>query len=271
MATHERLYDWDAWSREMQTAQPQGAWVGHHSSDTPHPPDWDRGVGYDGALRLLAHGWPDGTREIRRLEGLTHTHRQERHDVLTVGPAGFRPLVPLYCAGAPEHMLAVDAEWIPARTVSILAQCQLTYYTPESYCYHVGVGILCLVDTLESAGIRVELDVLDARDSHDGDQYRVYWRLKHADQPLEIDRLALVLAHAAFLRRLCFRETERWADLFTGYASGYGMPCTTLPPPARYDIVIPYIPNVPGVAGLQTAIEGVAAIARRALDGGTHG
>lgn len=102
-----------------------------------------------------------------------------------------------------------------------------------------GVATAKLVDELEQAGYRVEVDAVDtSRDIQTGRVYTPYnvvevIRIKNADDPLNIDALILI-AHPLFFRFHCFSARIR-RPLKVMEGVGYATPT---PEPIRGDIHI---------------------------------
>ena len=178
------------------------------SRETGASPSWDYMAGWDGALKLASAGWPDGLERLDQaqaeiLAGGTLTTRHVVHyDV-----AGDEVDVGRFVSGEPENMLTFDTVTVsgPGPVVSLVVNLTASAAISARAYFARGAAVMVLVDALENAGRRVELSVVASVGSHASaatDTIRVL--IKQADQPLDRDRLAFVVCHPAFFRRLCF-------------------------------------------------------------------
>jgi len=156
-------------------------------------------------------------------------------------------------------MLTVNPEYRQERTVSMGVVVCYNAGTTSTECYHHGVAILSALDTLEAQGLRVELTVIDSAESSvlPGTVRNTMWRIKEACQPLDLDRLAFVLAHPAFLRRLCFRETERHAEDYAAYSLNYGRVHTYVDTDNQFDALLPPVGMI-NASSLEYALADIA-------------
>jgi hypothetical protein len=194
---------------------------------------WDYGAGWDGAVKLAELGWPDGLERLERaqaeiLGGGTLTVRHEVHyDV-----AGDEPDVGRFVSGEPENMLTFDTVITagPGPIVSLVVNLSCSAVISARSYFARGAAVMVLIDALEDAGRRVELSVVaSGRSGLSGGTDTIRVLIKQADQPLDRDRLAFVVCHPAFFRRLCFSvweqsSIERIEQFGFRTAGGYGMP-----------------------------------------------
>jgi hypothetical protein len=87
-----------------------------------------------------------------------------------------------------------------------------------------GAAICALIESLEYAGFRIELQLYQ-RGSYTGGtrSHCIFVPIKYADGPLDLDHLAFCLAHPSMFRRLCFAINEHDKDYMKGCMS-YGLP-----------------------------------------------
>src|SRR5262249_20209749 len=120
--------------------------------------------------------------------------------------------------------------------------------------YNRGAAILAAIDPLESAGVRVEVDLDETIEARRGKVFRRTIPLKAADDPVDRDKLAFAICHPSTLRRLIFRLHEqqgrkRWEEMGAGT---YGHPRD----PDVGDAIV--IPCMKGNGGFRTQTEATA-------------
>lgn len=174
---------------------------------------WDLGLGYDGALKLAREGWLEGAQ--RAQEALRAFAPKSPAPDTKVDFYGHMPHVPRYCAGAPDSMLrhttppTIGGGRVITLYVAINANCNQRADTMANY----GLGVAQYINQLESQGMRVELYACVAQDTSGGAISRVAhsWRLKGADQPLDLAVIVFAIGHPAMYRRIWFAMIERSA------------------------------------------------------------
>jgi hypothetical protein len=106
-----------------------------------------------------------------------------------------------------------------------------------------GAMVLALVDKLEAAGIRVQLDVmLICSAIGRNDTWHISVAAKGANERLQIDSLAFLLAHPSSFRRVMFSYMETHAEALrfgAGGFGGYGYPSDYKP--EGYDLFVPQL------------------------------
>lgn len=228
------------------------------SSDVdPHSehdrPEWTWTSNYDEALRLAMTGWAEGFKQVtvradaiaRAQAGLEMTsHYAEAGDEVDVG---------LFLANEPECMIEFPLEPKRKPVVKFVVSASFSARVGAEAIYNRGAAVLAAIDILESAGIRVEVD-LDESIEASGKEFRRTIPLKAADDPVDRDKLAFAICHPSTLRRLIFRLHEqeglkRWREMGGG---SYGHPRN----PQVRDAVV--IPCMRGNDGFQTQEEATA-------------
>ena len=182
---------------------------------------WDRGLGYEGALKMAYEGWPEG-RQALVLAAQKSGDRYGFQPSLHYDIQGVVPCVPTYLTGDPENMLTMDPQ--PTRPVCrVSVEFLLPWHIKPEAQANYGAAILGAVESLELQGVTVELQGICSSymSAPDRTAYAITWALKSEGQMLDIDRLAFTLAHAASSRRIAFALLERCPELASN-AEGYG-------------------------------------------------
>ena len=201
-------------------------------SSEDEPSKWNGDVTFDKAVENATIGWPEGRERFsdKILEavagGGTAVGRASDfdHDV-----QGFRPDVALYCAGDPAHMLTIaEGSQITDRVVKIKVNLAASFSTPAETLENWGSALCLLVDNIENQGQSVELigayNMSPSSSTEGAKNYSVEITLKRAGEPLDIDRLAVMIAHPGTFRRLIFRMIESEPTNCPYYNHGYGRP-----------------------------------------------
>ena len=193
--------------------------------------EWSGGHTFDECIELAKTGWPDGLARMQKLTKLIEVPKGARNfepqPVLAL--AGDEVDVGLYLTGEPECMTDWHMEETPTfgKVVKVIvSQAAMGSVSPDTM-FRRGAAAVLLVDALESCGIRCEVWVLPKCNATSKGKFRFYGKVlvKKAEDPVELDRLAFMLAHPGVLRRLGFRLMEQedpdtWAGKQTH--NGYG-------------------------------------------------
>ena len=162
---------------------------------------------YEETMDLAEHGWPQGLEMIRKVQSETPIRDKEiwMHSI-----AGAIPDVPLFLAGSPEHMMSQHRE--PKKTMTIeIARGVRGFTSIEDYMAH-GAMVLSLLDYAEEAGHPIELYITIYASSGRHDYvHRIL--AKKAGEHMDMDRLAFMMAHPSFHRRLIFSLREMVGDV----------------------------------------------------------
>lgn len=220
MRTVRRNFTWAEYT--AAAARPPGSnWT--HPASRGESPSFTGTADYDTALALLAHGWQEGRERmstgLAALAPATITTPTRTLDV-----AGAYPIAALAAGGAMDCMVTPCQIVTPRPAIRIVAGFAAPWTITPNAIMNRGIAIASVIDTLESAGQRVEL-IAERRgiSKKARADYRLTITLKDAEQPLEIDRIAFALAHPSMLRRIAFRIDEQ---TFTqaAWGPGYGVP-----------------------------------------------
>lgn len=192
------------------------------------------------AMQVARDGYRDVRAEIRgHVVDLEHVIRAIeadtwawRHDV-----TGVAVDVDRYLSGEPENMLDSVPVTVPTfgRVVRVLVNGAASSRVEAETIRKRGAAIVALVEAVELAGCSAEVlvtfPVSDRETGRKSSFYAATVTAKAADQALDLDALAFLLAHPSMLRRCVFavEETEgrKVRDQFGFYpGGGYGLPAT---------------------------------------------
>jgi hypothetical protein len=184
---------------------------------------------WEEAVRLARYGWPDG---IRHLSGGLDLRIAGSHDPVPefhYDYAGAFPEVPRAVSGDPESMVTILPSRRTRRPVLRIAVSMIAPATvPPGRITSWGAALVGWIDELEAQNVRAEITWISVSDntwwSHDGTEGPMFvatMRLKEADQPLDIDRIAFWLMHPAAHRRIQLALKERY-DIEDWYLDEYG-------------------------------------------------
>jgi hypothetical protein len=179
---------------------------------------------FEQAMDLAVKGWPEGRKNIMAALS-TAQASMSFTPTLTMDVAGAYPIAALAAAGDPCSM--VDLAPVEERVRPIV---RLVVQRAGSAAYSVneftnyGAAVLSYVEGLEAAGFRCEITVAFVSDlQSDGDQITTVV-VKRAEETMEFDRMAFVMTHPAFFRRLQFsvmESTEGLASVLNSHGYGY--------------------------------------------------
>ena len=204
-----------------------GAWDkrSHHEPSM----SWDLNLGAKHARRLLTEGWSEGARKVKQA---SLTMAQGEADGLpsfyndVSGPIGFAQAA---LAGDPECYLQYDSAPLSRPVVSLAVSITCAARLESGDFIRRGAVYLTVINALEAAGMRVELYALIgtyAGSPSNKDDKVVFTavRIKDADQDINLQALAYIVAHPAAFRRLGFAAIEKQVeDDFNGsFDHAYG-------------------------------------------------
>lgn len=218
-------YRFDSLSDVLSFVETPAAWSGEAAEYGRHACGLDMGTDtLAQAVALARFGWKEGRDKLSTgMASAAMFKPPAPIATCAYDVAGAFPDVGLYCAGDPACMVSYDPEQAKTRPV-------LRFVVNLSYLAGVsgeaitnrGAAILSYVDKLESEGMRVELVAVRAARGK-GKVFNFTFPLKAADEPLDIDRVAFVIANPAMLRRIGFAVAERDATAYRWFGNhGYG-------------------------------------------------
>ena len=239
-------------------ATPRLPGAGNEAEENPAAMDWDLNAGYAGAFELARNGWPEGVKKMKKIAVEAGEHF-ERLPVLEYDVAGAFPLVPLYCAGSPEHM-ALPAE-APARPVCRMAvEVSPAWHIAASASLRYGGAIVSAVQALIQAGVVVELWGVRSGMMTDNHWFSWAFPLGGGGQAIDLDRVAFCLAHPALTRRVVMAVTERRPELVESSKNGYMFNSGNGIADAGYNVHFPRLHNTSEAETVEIAREKVAKI-----------
>ena len=200
------------------------------SSTKPATRGWDFGAGWDGAWKLARRGWPDGLKKLKAKRDLLQLPAQSDQDYAPrpyYSDAGDEVELGRFLEGEPECWQDWQPEVVPTfgKVARIVVNCAASAGVSADEFFERGAAACVLADALETLGIRCEIWALPKCSEKRGHTFEAWVPVKRADESLELDRVAFMLAHPAFMRRMGFRLLEQLsASDFRPFQSGYGMP-----------------------------------------------
>lgn len=215
---------------------------------------WSGTSTFSEAVDLAVNGWADGCKRLMTAMAAAQS-APSFTTALMMDVAGAYPIAALAAAGDPCSM--VDLQPIEDRVRPIVRlvvqRGGSSAYDPEEF-INYGAAVLSYIEGLEAANFRVEIEVAFAAKIPPIDHY-LSVIVKRAEEPMELDRLAYVLTHPAFFRRIAFAVKESTPGVAENLmAQAYGF--SRSPRPEEVDqnqIIIPGVNMVgPGAKELKT-------------------
>lgn len=183
-------------------------WKQNYSAKMSAGQQWDLGASFKDAVRLSQDGWLEGAKRLRKA--------LDRIPPATVRPDvrndfyGHTPNVPRFCAGAPDSMIrhVKDANSGAGRVLSIYVPVNAMAGVSAEHMANFGLAVVQCLDHLEASGTRIELyGAICSRVS--GVRVTHTFKIKRADQHLDLAVVAFAIGHPAMFRRLGFAARER--------------------------------------------------------------
>lgn len=192
---------------------------------------WDLNAGYKGAMAMAKGGWIEGAQRVAKT--LKAFKAPEREPQETLAVQGTRPCVPAYLAGSPRCMWRHKQEGAAKQPVlRLYVQVGALYNVKAEYMANIGAAIAQYIKTIEAQGTQCEVwGASYSGNSRNGVSFA--WRVKRADQPLDLPMLAFSIGHPAMHRRVVFALRERSScPELSGYGStGPINPSRVIDPP----------------------------------------
>jgi hypothetical protein len=222
----DELMDVAAWLKATPRCWSQSSSVRDRASDR-----WDLNAGYHGAERLAREGWADGARVIHNNLAVNFPNAHIKEPAWKYDVAGALPDVPRFLAGAPGPMMnhgrAKGRQPVVHIVVNVVCSANVGAKEFSNY----GTALVALIDTIENSGRRVELDVAAVFSGLGGwsgkNKCVTAWKVKRANDPVDLAAIAFSIAHPAAFRRIMFAMVERSPSAWN--TPGYGF-CAKLTP-----------------------------------------
>jgi hypothetical protein len=197
-------------------------WRGSSTASPSH--NWDFNVGNEGAERLAIQGWSEGAKD---LSDRLAVHMPERDHVASwrYDVAGEMPDIGRYLSGDPVHMRRHGHPKGHKPIISLFINNWIVCHTTAQQMANYGAAMVSLIDQLENSGRRVEVVAGTIAESMSDSRVMMSatWKVKGAEDHLDLGALAFAVAHPAASRRFGWRLWERTAaPTDTYYGSGRG-------------------------------------------------
>lgn len=227
--------EFDGWSDLLDHAtKPAGVNYGESSMTDPYHYQWTLTRNFEAAVRLAKEGWPDGLAATDvELRNLTAALPKGDDLVVQYTEAGDEPDVGLYLEGEPENMIEFPLRPVGKPVAKLVVSVCYSSGIPAEAITRRGAVVMAVVDALEAMGVRMEIIADWTGTAEDTFCYRV--PVKHAEEPMDRDRVAFALCHPSMLRRFMFRLNELTESRFMRRGGGsYGSPRNPLPEPDAF-------------------------------------
>jgi hypothetical protein len=198
-------------------------WSATHSRTNEASDTWDLNADWSGAMGMAHKGWPEGAKLVEGIASrIMAKPSSERAPKWGYDVAGDIPDVGRFMAGRPDNMRRRRKTFGQSPIITICVNQSVSGGTTATAFRNYGAALLATIDSIESAGRRVELwSGFAALLGNKRDRLAtILTRIKGADEPVDMGALAYGVAHPAFFRRLGFAVLERTPE---GHETwGYG-------------------------------------------------
>lgn len=179
---------------------------------------------FEQAMGLAVKGWPEGRDKIMTAIA-TAQASPTFTSALTMDVAGAYPIAALAAAGDPCSMvdLAPTEDRVRPIVRLVIQRGGSAAYEVDEFTNY-GAAVLSYVEGLEAAGFRCEITLAFCSDFHESGDNVITVVVKRAEETMEFDRMAFVMTHPAFFRRICFavmEGTEVLSDWLSRHSYGY--------------------------------------------------
>jgi hypothetical protein len=195
------------------------------------------------ALDLARYGWPEGRKQLKRLEeklNLKEIWAPNMKYAHTYDVGGSMPDVPLFLTGAPDHMVDLGDQHIAAAPI---VRFQINIDSPgfisDTNMQNQAVAVCSLIDTLESQGYQCEVRLANATyagaslkgyNGEGGDTLTMYTcAFKNAGEALDQDMAVFALGHPDVLREFLFSIYKSDLDVGKRFRRTMGTPTSSIP------------------------------------------
>lgn len=180
---------------------------------------------YDKAYELLVNGWDDPLNEIKKEVGSINYSGMGYKTRPQNAVVGYIPNVPNALQNLPQSMITINRIPQKVRAISIYYSNTADALIPTKEFVKNGIKLLNLVNSLESAGVRVNLYSVLFYAEKENDFTFVPVKIKDYRDKLDLKKICFPIAHASWLRRIGFKWLETCKGLTCKrWCSGYGIP-----------------------------------------------
>lgn len=176
---------------------------------------------YQEARRMVIEGWHEGVEMMHSALAAMYAPAPPALATRVYAEAGHYPDVGRFLSNDPRSMVRRKRAAGNRPVVHIVVNTALRMTVTEQQQINYGVGLAAAIDRIESSGRRVELDRVGVVTSLKRAGYRCVqgWKIKHAEDHMDLAAMVFALAHPASHRRLI------WAMRTCNPAFGDDMGC----------------------------------------------
>ena len=168
---------------------------------------------FDEAIDMATQGWAEGGEIIERTRGYIRALNPLSPKITKYGIAGSTPNVPRAIAGNILNMRQPELRRsAKKKTITIVYNMCENGGTDADMITHKAAVTAALIDEIEAKGFAIEVVSAVATNGYTGGgNIRAYEfvRIKESHHPIDINRLAFGLGHAAMFRGLFFADMQR--------------------------------------------------------------
>ena len=204
-----------------------GKWAGTDASSQAGSHEWALGATLEDAYRLSRVGWAEGREKFKgHMIDAKSTGAAKviaRAAAFENDVVGSFPDIGAYLSGAPDCMVNVvdNGQTLTEPVVEVNVAMGYLAGANAREISNYGSAIALLIDQLEEDGHSVEVNM--AKKARAGsDTFVTKVTAKAAGQPLDIDRLAFVIAHPAVARRILFKVMETVEEAYNSFSFTMG-------------------------------------------------
>jgi hypothetical protein len=198
------------------------------ASSTQPSRDWDFNLDAEGTQELARRGWSEGAKNLGDVLAV-HMPERDNVDSWRYDVAGELPDIGRYLAGDPAHMRRHGHPKGHRPIISLFINNWIVCFTKAQQMANYGAAIVAMVDQLENSGRRVEVTAGTIAESGSSGRTMMSatWRVKAAEDALDLGALAFAVAHPAASRRFGWKLWERTdAPRDSMYGTGLGRVAT---------------------------------------------
>ena len=200
-------------------------WKNELSSQKIGEIDWYGTETFDEAVLLGKYGWPKGRKYLSdKLLENNILPSQKISENYSYDVAGAFPDVPRFLGGDPFCMVNFSDEIKSSKKIlSIKFESGSPCFVSGEKKINFGAALVSWIDYLEIQGYRTDIEFVSyiTPSRKEGPDVFHSLSLKHADEPVDIDKLAYWLINPAAQRRIGFAFLER-LDVERYYTPNYG-------------------------------------------------
>lgn len=199
-------------------------WANHSSVDGSY--SFTQTHNFDEAVNLMKDGWSDMAKKLNaKLQVREKQNAMVNKRKMVNSVTGFQPIVPLYLAGVPTNMVQQKMVPVKQKIINITKSVSYNADVNTKIIIEESVKAMQIVKKLEAMGYRVNLSIVLGSIEPDRQLFSKVC-IKHANEKLNVSKLAFPLVHPSMLRRLFFRFIEVCPDTTKSFTWSYGRPAT---------------------------------------------